>query len=69
MNDQDSYFPKRFKVTHSRGDIAIYDECRFNELIISEITPQIYVGSHIKSVQDIQKLKEYNISSILSIQS
>jgi protein-tyrosine phosphatase len=56
-------------VAHFRGEINIIDDCNINELIFSQITPQILVGSYPRSVMDIHKLKENKVSAIFSIQS
>jgi len=48
---------------------VVVDECNINELVFSKITSQIFVGSFLKSSLDMMRLKEQNITSILSIQS
>lgn len=66
---QKQVHPYRRQVSHNRGEIVILDECNINELIFSKITNRIFVGSYPRSSQDILRLKEHKITSILSIQS
>lgn len=67
--DQQAPQQHRVKVTHSRGEIVIVDEFSIDQIVLSQITPQIYVGSYPKSRADILRLKDNNISAIFSIQS
>jgi len=69
FNEQDIFQHYRREVNHMRGEIGVVDESNFNGLIFSKITNNIYVGSYLKSSKDIVKLKEQNITAILSIQS
>ena len=38
-------------------------------MLISQITPEIYIGTYPNSNEDIKKIREKNITAIFSIQS
>ena len=69
LHNQYDFLPNRINIFHPKGEIFVLDQCRISELNYSQITKNIFVGSHIRMRNDLENLKEKKITTILSIQS
>lgn len=53
LQNQYDFLPNRINIFHPRGEIFVLDQCRISELNYSQITQNIFVGSHIRMRNDL----------------
>jgi hypothetical protein len=53
LADQQTATPSRMQILHPKGEVFVLDRCNVGELAFSQVTPQILVGSHLRSRSDL----------------
>lgn len=69
MDEEKNSHPKSLELVFKSGDIEVREFCNFEELNFSKINDSIFLGAYVRDLEDLNKLKEKGVTSIISIQT